>query len=191
MPRWRPTSDIRGFKKRWPILPQIRTVRAQFDRRYHVTSSWRRLKVAVTVTGVGYFDFKHGQSGVAPNAIELHPVLAITFGKSTIKPPPPPPATVPPASSGTFALRVRVSPSSMSHNAYPTLYATTVPGASCSASVVYSTGRSPVSFDGSARTVGLSGTTTWTWHEETSGTGGAASVACSFEAQTKRATARF
>jgi hypothetical protein len=29
----------------------------------------------VTVTGVGFFDFWHGQRGVAPNAIELHPVL--------------------------------------------------------------------------------------------------------------------
>jgi hypothetical protein len=28
-----------------------------------------------TVTGVGFFDFWHGQRGVAPNAIELHPVL--------------------------------------------------------------------------------------------------------------------
>jgi hypothetical protein len=28
------------------------------------------------VTGVAFFDFNHGQSGVAPNAIELHPVLA-------------------------------------------------------------------------------------------------------------------
>jgi len=27
------------------------------------------------VTGVGFFDFWHGQRGVAPNAIELHPVL--------------------------------------------------------------------------------------------------------------------
>jgi hypothetical protein len=27
------------------------------------------------VTGVALFDFKHGQTGVAPNAIELHPVL--------------------------------------------------------------------------------------------------------------------
>lgn len=27
------------------------------------------------VTGVAFFDFKHGQTGVAPNAIELHPVL--------------------------------------------------------------------------------------------------------------------
>jgi len=27
------------------------------------------------VTGVAFFDFFHGQTGVAPNAIELHPVL--------------------------------------------------------------------------------------------------------------------
>jgi hypothetical protein len=28
-----------------------------------------------SITGVAFFDFKHGQTGVAPNAIELHPVL--------------------------------------------------------------------------------------------------------------------
>jgi hypothetical protein len=28
------------------------------------------------VTGVAFFDFDHGQTGVAPNAIELHPILA-------------------------------------------------------------------------------------------------------------------
>jgi hypothetical protein len=28
------------------------------------------------VIGVAFFDFKHGQTGVAPNAIELHPLLA-------------------------------------------------------------------------------------------------------------------
>jgi hypothetical protein len=27
------------------------------------------------VTGVAFFDFKHGQTGMAPNAIELHPIL--------------------------------------------------------------------------------------------------------------------
>jgi hypothetical protein len=31
----------------------------------------------IEVTGVGFFDFDHGQNGVAPNAIELHPVLSI------------------------------------------------------------------------------------------------------------------
>jgi hypothetical protein len=27
------------------------------------------------VTGVAFFDFLHGQTGVAPNGIELHPIL--------------------------------------------------------------------------------------------------------------------
>jgi hypothetical protein len=33
----------------------------------------------VRVTGVGFFDREHGQIGVAPNGIELHPVLSIEF----------------------------------------------------------------------------------------------------------------
>jgi len=33
----------------------------------------------VEVTGVGFFDFEHGQDGLAPNCIELHPVLQITI----------------------------------------------------------------------------------------------------------------
>jgi hypothetical protein len=35
-----------------------------------------RLCQRANVTGVAFFDFQHGQTGVAPNAIELHPVLA-------------------------------------------------------------------------------------------------------------------
>ena len=35
--------------------------------------------VIVDVTGVAFFDFFHRQRGVAPNAIELHPVLSIHF----------------------------------------------------------------------------------------------------------------
>lgn len=34
---------------------------------------------SVTLTGLGFFDFAHGQDGVAPNAIELHPVTSIVF----------------------------------------------------------------------------------------------------------------
>lgn len=33
--------------------------------------------VTMVVTGVGFFDFSHGQTGAAPNGIELHPVLKI------------------------------------------------------------------------------------------------------------------
>jgi hypothetical protein len=38
-------------------------------------SSFHFLHGTATLTGVGFFDFNHGQTGVAPNAIELHPVL--------------------------------------------------------------------------------------------------------------------
>jgi len=33
----------------------------------------------LTVTGVAFFDVLHGQEGVAPNGIELHPILMIDF----------------------------------------------------------------------------------------------------------------
>ena len=29
----------------------------------------------MTITGVGFWDEKHGQTGIVPNGIELHPVL--------------------------------------------------------------------------------------------------------------------
>src|SRR6266480_1716453 len=34
-----------------------------------------RLCSQARVVGVAFFDFKHGQTGVAPNAVELHPIL--------------------------------------------------------------------------------------------------------------------
>jgi hypothetical protein len=34
-----------------------------------------RLCPRARVTGVAFFDFLHGQTGVAPNGIKLHPVL--------------------------------------------------------------------------------------------------------------------
>jgi len=49
-----------------------------------------------TVTGVGFFDDYHGQTGVAPNAIELHPILSFVC-KSGPAPPPGPPPPPPPA----------------------------------------------------------------------------------------------
>jgi hypothetical protein len=36
-------------------------------------------QTTATITGVRFFDFNHGQRGVARNAIELHPVTAITI----------------------------------------------------------------------------------------------------------------
>lgn len=31
------------------------------------------------ITGIGFFDRAHGQTGAAPNVIELHPVLKIEW----------------------------------------------------------------------------------------------------------------
>src|SRR5438874_8825121 len=111
----------------------MRAVRRAFTAGFQPTRFWHRVHVRVYVTGVGFFDFKHGQSGVAPNAIELHPVLSLTFGKSVTQPSPPPPPTKTPSGSG-FTVRASVSPSRMSHDAHPTLTVKTTPGASCSAS---------------------------------------------------------
>ena len=39
------------------------------------TSSFTTLRGNVRIKGVGFWDEIHGQTGVAPNGIELHPVL--------------------------------------------------------------------------------------------------------------------
>ena len=39
-------------------------------------SSFTEVRGVAIVRGVGFFDTLHGQRGVAPNGIELHPVLA-------------------------------------------------------------------------------------------------------------------
>ena len=39
------------------------------------SSRFTDLKGRANITGVGFFDIPHGQTGIAPNAIELHPVL--------------------------------------------------------------------------------------------------------------------
>jgi hypothetical protein len=66
-----------------PFASQIATARAAFDSQFTATSSFQTANIPVQVTGVGMFDFFHNQRGVAPNVIELHPVLNIVFNPST------------------------------------------------------------------------------------------------------------
>src|SRR5437588_9735946 len=54
------------------LLSSIQNARSEFDARYTTTSSFQTANVPVIVTGVGFFDFLHGQTGVAPNGIEMH-----------------------------------------------------------------------------------------------------------------------
>ena len=66
-----------------PFLPGITAARKAFDARFSVTGSFQNVSVPVQVTGVGMFDFAHGQRGLARNGIELHPVLEILFGSES------------------------------------------------------------------------------------------------------------
>jgi len=175
-----------------PFRARIGAARADFTARYTPTDRMHYVHRRIRVTGVGFWDFEHGQSGVAPNAIELHPVLAVQFagGTSSARQPasPPPP---PSRSTGNFSVHASVSPSSMPYGAHPTLYARTTPGATCTATVVYSMGRSPRSFSGYAQTVGRSGLVGWSWHEETRGSGGTGSVTCTYRGKRGSASASF
>jgi hypothetical protein len=63
-----------------PLASSIQKARAEFDAKYTPTSSFKTANVPVTITGIGFFDFLHGQTGVAPNGIELHAVLDVQFG---------------------------------------------------------------------------------------------------------------
>jgi hypothetical protein len=174
-----------------PFLSHIRGVRNLLTSRFHPTDVWDRGHRPITMTGVGVFDFKHGQSGVAPNAIELHPLLSVKLGGTISSPPAKPKATPKPAPAGSFTVSASVSPNPVSYGQYATLTAYSVVGASCSASVVYSTGRSPVSFNGSAQTVGAGGSVSWSWHMESKGSGGTALVTGSYRGAHRTATANF
>jgi hypothetical protein len=62
-----------------PFRSQIVQARAEFDARFTASPQFQNVSIPVTVTGIGFFDRIHGQTGVAPNGVELHPVLDITF----------------------------------------------------------------------------------------------------------------
>lgn len=62
----------------WPS--QMKQARSEFDVRFQPTDRFAYLDVPVTIVGVGFFDFQHGQRGAAVNGVEIHPVLSITFG---------------------------------------------------------------------------------------------------------------
>jgi hypothetical protein len=59
-------------------------LRAKFSKDFEKPAPGKLRKLAqpapACVVGVGFFDFLHGQDGVAPNGFELHPVLSVTPG---------------------------------------------------------------------------------------------------------------
>jgi hypothetical protein len=58
---------------------ELSTLRTWFVSNYNPTSSWKNANVNIHITGVGFYDFPHGQTGAAPNQREIHPILAMTL----------------------------------------------------------------------------------------------------------------
>ncbi len=66
-----------------PFLSGITNARNEFNARFTATTSFQTANIPVKITGVGMFDFLHGQTGVAPNGIEIHAILDIVFNPGT------------------------------------------------------------------------------------------------------------
>ena len=68
------------------VADQIAVVRQAVEQQFPTAAAGGRETpspaVPVIVTGVGFFDRLHGQDGVAPNGIELHPVLSFRLAGS-------------------------------------------------------------------------------------------------------------
>ena len=60
-----------------PMRSLIASARSAFLARFAPVESWRYANAPITVTGPAFWDYEHGQTGVAPNAIEIHPVLLL------------------------------------------------------------------------------------------------------------------
>jgi hypothetical protein len=116
------------------------------------------------------------------------PVPVVVLPTNTPVPdvPFPTPTTV---TSATLTVTASVSPNPVHYGQYATLSASTTPGAVCTASVIYSTGRHPTSFSGYAQT--SNGTVSWQWHMESSGSGGTGTVYCQLGGQSASGSAPF
>ena len=91
-----------------------------------------------SVSGVAFFDVQHGQTGVAPNGIELHPILSFRCLSATAAPGTP--ASPAPSAKGKVKLVFLTSPASAGSDA--TLTVAVPSGTSCAIVVNYKSGPS-------------------------------------------------
>jgi len=92
-----------------PLAAGIAHARAQFDAMFTATSTFQSANVPVQITGVGFFDYLEGQEGIAPNGIELHPIIDISFGPNFSLSASVSSLTVPQAGAGSFTIASSLS----------------------------------------------------------------------------------
>jgi hypothetical protein len=129
-------------------------------RRRQMAIARARLRVCrARVTGVAFFDTDHGQTGVAPNAIELHPILG--FRCLT--------AATPAPSSGRVHLVALTSP--VRAGAEATLTVAAPSSSTCSIIVNYKSGPSHAA-GLYPKHASAAGRVSWTWMVGTNTTAG-------------------
>lgn len=62
-----------------PFRSDIGVARKHMNSHYSVTTAFKGARRKVVVRGIGFFDYYHGQTGMAPNDLELHPVVGLRF----------------------------------------------------------------------------------------------------------------
>jgi len=70
-----PKPTCVGATSRWRT--GITNARNAWTAHYSTTTTWHYIHRSVTLRGLAFFDVPHGQTGKAPNAIELHPVIYV------------------------------------------------------------------------------------------------------------------
>ncbi len=92
-----------------PFAAGIAHARAQFDARFTATTAFQSANVPVQITGVGFFDYFEGQEGIAPNGIELHPIIDIIFGPNFSLSSSASTLTIPQSSAGSITMNSSIS----------------------------------------------------------------------------------
>ncbi len=145
-----------------PFATLIKAARQAFDSKYNTTTSFQTANIPVRLTGVAFFDFLHGQTGVAPNGIELHPLLKIAFNPGP----------------GTADFGLSVSPGSVgvAQGASTTTVITVVPQNGFTGSVTFAAAGLPAGVSASFSPVATTGSTTLTLTASTTATTGVATI---------------
>jgi hypothetical protein len=92
-----------------PFAAGIANARAQFDAMFTATTTFQTANVPVQITGVGFFDHLEGQEGLAPNGIELHPIIDILFNPNFSISASPSALTIAQGGSGTSTITTTLS----------------------------------------------------------------------------------
>lgn len=142
----------------------------------------------VTVRGVGFYDFAHGQTGRSRSCIELHPIINISVATTTQTPTTPPTATTTAASSvtaSTVTLNGTVNPNGLTTSAFFQWAPTVAYGGATSSQ----SGGGTTALALSAALTGLTSSTTYHYRVvATNGAGTASGADATFTTLTTTAT---